>query len=75
MYTTKKSEIARLRAYRAELEEHLGVALARRDLERARSLQDLRRRVIRAILLHEEFHPSGLGQAPDPAAAERGTGS
>ena len=75
MYTTGKSEIARLRAYRAELEEHCTAALAKRDLARASALRDLRRRVIRAILLHEEFHSSGPGQTTDPAAVEREVGS
>ncbi len=74
MYTTKKSEIARLRAYRAELEERYVGELLRRDDERARALRDLRRRVVRAILLYEEFHPSGAPESLWPGAAERPVG-
>ncbi len=69
MYTTKTSEIAKLRAYRSELDGLYAAALARRDLARARALHDLRRRVRRAVLLYEEFHPQTRTSAP--ASAER----
>ncbi len=66
MYTARKSEIAKLRAYRKELDDLYAGALARRDLDRARAIRDLRRRVHRAVLLHEEWQtgdePVAVGQ-------------
>jgi len=66
MYTAKTSEIAKLRAYRRELDGLYVAALARRDLPRARAIYGLRRRVLRAILVHEEWQPAEL-----PAEAAR----
>ncbi len=57
MYTARKSEIAKLRAYRKELEELYAGALAHHDRHRARALYELRRKVLRAILVYEEWHP------------------
>ena len=55
MYTTRKTDIAKLRAYRRELDGLYSAAAARHDLPRARALHALRRRVTRAILIYEEW--------------------
>jgi hypothetical protein len=55
MYTAAKDPLARLRAYRRELEAEYVQAIARRDVERARRLRERRRSVQRAILLREEW--------------------
>lgn len=71
MYTAKKSEIAKLRAYRKELDDLYALALGRRDLRRAQELHGLRRRVQRAILLYEEWHPGELPSVShQPSALE-----
>lgn len=62
MYTTRKTEIARLRAYKRELDSLYAVAAAHRDLPRARAIHELRHRVNRAILLHEEWN--GFAKSP-----------
>jgi hypothetical protein len=58
MYTATKNPLARLRAYRRELEQEYVRAIGRRDVERARQLQLRRRSVVRAILLREEWADS-----------------
>ncbi len=65
MYTARKSEIAKLRAYRQELDALYARALTRRDPSRAQAIYDLRRRVHRAILVREEWE---AGRAALPAA-------
>lgn len=67
MYTTEKSEIAKLRAYRRELDERYGAALLRRDWTAAYRIRDVRQRVIRAILLYQEWHADPSAQ-PLPIA-------
>ena len=62
MYTTEKTEIAKLRAYRRELDGLYAAALAARDHRRARALADTRRRVKRAILLREEWSGAAAGE-------------
>ncbi len=59
MYTTAKEPLARLRAYRRELEAEYAKAIGRRDVELARRLRDRRRSVQRAILLREEWAETG----------------
>ncbi len=64
MYTSKTTDIAKLRAYRRELDAEYAAALARRDLPRARALHALRRRVHRAVLIREEWElgePTAVG--------------
>jgi hypothetical protein len=58
MYTATKEPLARLRAYRRELEAEYARAIARRDVELARRLRERRRDVLRAILLREEWAES-----------------
>ncbi len=55
MYTAAKDPLARLRAYRRELEAEYVEAIRRRDVELARRLRDRRRSVQRAILIREEW--------------------
>ncbi|MDA8219270.1 MAG: hypothetical protein M0Z94_16820 [Dehalococcoidales bacterium] len=55
MYTTEKSPIAKLRRFRAELNAMYAAALARGDWRAARKLAAQRRKVQRAVLLHEEW--------------------
>lgn len=55
MYTAAKDPLARLRAYRRELEAEYVKALGRHDVELAHRLRDRRRSVQRAILLREEW--------------------
>jgi hypothetical protein len=62
MYTTRKTEIAKLRAYKRELDGLYSAAADRHDLPRARALHELRSRVSRAILLYEEWN--GLANNP-----------
>lgn len=57
MYTSVKTDIARLRAYRRELDARYVAAINRHDAGRAREIHGLRRRVLRSLLLHEEFAP------------------
>lgn len=68
MYTTEKTGIAKLRAYRKELNERYAAALLRRDWGAAARLRETRRRVNRAILLHEEWHPEPAGKIAPVAA-------
>ncbi|MHB1004893.1 MAG: hypothetical protein ACYC3S_04530 [Chloroflexota bacterium] len=65
MYTTEKSEIAKLRAYRRELSERYGAALLRRDWAAAYGIREVRRKVNRAVLLYEEWHADGEHVAVD----------
>jgi hypothetical protein len=65
MYTSQKTDLGKLRRYRVEVAERYEAALRRHDLPEARLLFDLRRRVYRAILLHEEFHVSPEPVVPD----------
>ncbi len=58
MYTTAKDPLARLRAYRRELETEYVRAIGRRDVDLARRLRDRRRAVQRAILIREEWAES-----------------
>ena len=55
MYTAVKDPLARLRAYRRELEAEYVKAIGRRDLELARRLRERRRSVQRAIMMREEW--------------------
>jgi hypothetical protein len=55
MYTMTRNPLARLRAYRHELEREYARAIEQRDVERARRLQLRRRSVVRAILIREEW--------------------
>ena len=64
MYTSQKTDIGKLREYRAELGRLYATAIARHDLTEARRVHALHRRVHRAILLHEEFNVSSQ---PAPA--------
>ncbi len=59
MYTAAKDPLARLRAYRRELEAEYVTAIRRRDVELARRLRDRRRSVQRAILIREEWAETG----------------
>ncbi len=59
MYPEAKEPLARLRAYRRELEAEYTKAIGRRDVESARRLRDRRRSVQRAILLREEWDEAG----------------
>ena len=59
MYTAAKDPLARLRAYRRELEAEYVRAIGSRDVERARRLRDRRRSVQRAILIREEWAETG----------------
>lgn len=65
MYTQKTTEIAKLRAYRSEVEALYREAMARRDFERVKMLGESRRRVTRALLLKEEFECKPAAQSPD----------
>jgi len=55
MYTAYKDPLARLRAYRRELESEYVQAIGRRDVDLALRLREHRRSVQRAILLREEW--------------------
>jgi hypothetical protein len=55
MFLMHTNENTRLKVYRQELADKYLQALARRDLARARELFNLRRRVLRAILLRQEW--------------------
>jgi hypothetical protein len=69
MYTTRKSEVAKLREYKRELDHLYGEALAQHDLPRAKSLHALRRRVLRAILIHQEWENRPAAESrPDTLA-------
>ncbi len=59
MYTAETTDLAKLRAYRHELEALYAAAIARRDSARAKQIYDLRRRVIRSILVREEWEVPG----------------
>ncbi|HUE75470.1 MAG TPA: hypothetical protein VMP10_01480 [Chloroflexota bacterium] len=50
-----RNEIIRLKIYRQELADKYLEALTHRNLTRARELFDLRRRVLRAVLLRQEW--------------------
>lgn len=63
MYTSKTTEIAKLRAYRQEVGVLYADALRRRDRERALALAESRRRVVRAILLYQEYN---VEHSPEP---------
>lgn len=67
MYTVTKNPLARLRAYRRELEQEYVRAITRKDVERARQLQLRRQSVVRAILLREEWADA---QSSDPRLDE-----
>jgi hypothetical protein len=68
VYTAQKAPLARLRAYNRELTGQYLAALRRRDCDEARRLFDLRRRVRRAILIHEEWGESLLTPSTPVAA-------
>ena len=68
MYTVAKDPLARLRAYRRELEAEYVKAIGRRDVESARRLRERRRSVQRAILLREEWAETGAADGDLDAA-------
>jgi len=55
VYPARPTALGKLRAYNCALKGQYLAALRRRDLDRARRVFDLRRRVYRAILLKEEY--------------------
>lgn len=55
MFLVHKKELSRLRAYRRELAGKYVESLRTHDRDRSRQLFELRRRVVRAILIHEEW--------------------
>ncbi|MHB1416864.1 MAG: hypothetical protein ACYC1C_16580 [Chloroflexota bacterium] len=64
MYTTEKSPIAKLRRYRDELNNMYAAALNRGDWRTARNLSAQRRKVQRAVLLHEEWNVKPAKTSP-----------
>jgi hypothetical protein len=56
MYLTRKAELPRMQAYRAELADLYMGALRRHNWSDARKLYDRRRQVTRWILEYEEWH-------------------
>lgn len=68
MYTAAKEPLARLRAYRRELEAEYVKAIGRRDVELARRLRERRRSVQRAILIREEWADTSTTDADLDAA-------
>lgn len=66
MYTTQTAEIAKLRAYRRELDALYASALTHHDPARARALYELRRRVHRATLVREEWEAGRPAVAAPP---------
>ncbi|HUX86243.1 MAG TPA: hypothetical protein VMW65_04515 [Chloroflexota bacterium] len=63
MYTGQRSQIAKLKAYEAELERPYLVALRRRDFLTARMIYERRWRIRRAIMIREEWGESAFGSA------------
>ena len=63
MYTGKRSPIAKLKAYEAELERPYLVALRLRDFSTARLIFERRWRIRRAIMIREEWGESGFGSS------------
>lgn len=55
MYTARKSELAKLRAYYRALGRHYRRALVRGRLVDAMSIRERRRRVHRSVLIREEW--------------------
>jgi len=55
VYPSRPTALGKLRAYYRGLRSQYREALRRGDIPRARRVYDLRRRVLRAILLREEF--------------------
>lgn len=60
MYTTRTTELGKLKSYYNELTDLYHAALDQRHFEKARAIRDRRVRVKRAILLREEWAPSGV---------------
>ena len=63
MYTAKRTALAKLKAYYAELTAPYLTALRCHNVVAARNIYDRRRRVRREILLREEWGESALGPA------------
>ncbi|HLH72811.1 MAG TPA: hypothetical protein VKX96_05970 [Chloroflexota bacterium] len=61
MYTAKRTPLAKLKAYEAEMNGHYLAALRHRDFTRAREIYDRRWRVRREILRREEWGESSFG--------------
>jgi hypothetical protein len=55
MFTSRQTPLGKLRAYYRGLGGRYGDALRHRDFARARFVYDLRWRVLRAILVREEW--------------------
>ena len=60
MYTTRKTEIGKLRQFEQELTAQYGEALLRKHWDQAQSLWTRRHDLRRAILQHEEWNVNGL---------------
>jgi hypothetical protein len=58
IFTARVSELGKLKSYYAALTSLYRAAMRRRHLAEARAIFDRRRRVKRAILLHEEWAPA-----------------
>lgn len=74
MYTTMKSEKAKLKAYYSELTELYKDAILRRNFKQAQQTYDQRLKVWRALLNYQEWHVDGAtveaaGEAKFPIMA------
>lgn len=56
MYTTRKTELGKLRQYERELTKMYAEAILRKHIDEARSLYDRRHDLRRAILQYEEWN-------------------
>jgi hypothetical protein len=56
MYTTRLTTIGKLREYHRALDRQYATAICQRDWAQARRVRELRWRVRRAIMIHEEWN-------------------